>query len=527
MQAGVVEKRPTGPTFVVSASNPWWNDYDSFREDLRLKAKGFAVIPEFRMSERVKEYYQYGPVAKSLQDTFEIPGTIYSSSQQEFYKDFSNSDFLNGLLGIDKSTLLAAKEIRLSCDAAIRYNAYKGFYPAQRTIDLTKQFYDSFDDALQVGFIDNNGDPQAYTNKNNFLRDTAGGVLRTITDKLSSPGILYNSIKSGIAVDYPMVSDPSRMKRTVFGTDSLDTTMHSYALTINNPTSSADAGEGYDGGQYWTTRIPFEAIIEPKKYIPGLNFLDMESHPSMSLDAFNVNGYPTPTEVITGSLNENGDEIYSMMARNFFGETANFFLKDGELSRLESNPVTNKIKFKKDEVYMARIKLRRSHNGSRSYEFDIDSANVSGSASRYAINGAKVVDKNGVLRKQSFPLPQDPAHNPNFKETFTMYSRPSAFGPPCAGRPSGSLATSGAFEYAAKDSFEGFNSAFTPPYMNGESWIDLVFRPTASVDYDLEKILSEVETRSWRFDPDTTYLPLITLRQPPSHLLINRMRRRP
>ena len=82
-----------------------------------------------------------------------------------------------------------------------------------------------------------------------------------------------------------------------------------------------------------------------------------------------------------------------------------------------------------------------------------------------------------------------------------MYSRPSAFGPPCAGRPSGSLATSGAFEYAAKDSFEGFNSAFTPPYTNGEAWIDLIFRPTASVDYDLERILSEVETRSWRFDP--------------------------
>ena len=306
-----------------------------------------------------------------------------------------------------------------------------------------------------------------------------------------------------MAVDYPMVSDPSRMNRTVFGTDNLDTTMDSYALTITkaNLTSSAEAGEGYDGGQYWTSRIPFEAIIEPKKYLPGLNFLDMESHPSMSLDAFNVDGYPTPTEVITGSLNENGDEIYSMMARNFFGECTNFFLKQGELSRLESNPVTNKIKFGKEEVYMARIKLRRSHNGSRTYEFDIDSTNVSGAASNYAVNGAKVIDKNGVKRKQSYPIPQDPAHNPSFKETFTMYSRPSAFGPPCAGRPSGSLATSGAFEYAAKDSFEGFNSAFTPPYTNGEAWIDLIFRPTASVDYDLERILSEVETRSWRFDP--------------------------
>ena len=82
-----------------------------------------------------------------------------------------------------------------------------------------------------------------------------------------------------------------------------------------------------------------------------------------------------------------------------------------------------------------------------------------------------------------------------------MYSRPSAFGPPIAGRPSGSRATSGSFEYAAKDSFEGYNPAFTPPYYDGESWVDLVFRPTASVSYDLERILSETQVKCWRFDP--------------------------
>ena len=500
-QAGIVEKLKTESVFVVSASNPWWNNYEDFRENLRLKAKGFAVIPEFRMSERVAEYYKYGTINKSLKDTFTIPGTAYSSSQTDFYKDFSNTDFLQGFLGIDKNENLSAKEIRLTCMAAIKYNAYKGFYPVQRTLDLTKQFYNSFEDAFQVSHIDNNGSAQSHTNKDNFIRDSAGGVPKIIFDKLYSPGILYNSIKSGLAVDYPIVSDPSKMKRTVFGTDSLDTSLHTYALTIANATSSATDGEGYDGGSYWDKTIPFDGIINPRRHLPGTNFLDMESHPSMSLDAFNVDGYPSETEVLTGSLNENGDEIYNMMARNFFGECSSFFLKNGELSRLESATLTDDLKFKKDEVYMARIKLRRSNNGERTYEHDYDSNGSTGSISNYAVDGAKAINNLGIVKKQSYPIPQDPSSHPTFKETFTMYSRPSAFGPPVAGRPSGSRAVSGAFEYAAMDSFEGFNPAFTPPYMNGESWVDLVFRPTASVSYDLERILSEVQVKSWRFDP--------------------------
>ena len=323
---------------------------------------------------------------------------------------------------------------------------------------------------------------------------------KLIFDKLFSPGILYNSIKSGLAVDYPIVTDVSTIKRTPFG-GALADFPDSYAMTIGSPTSSATDGEGYDGGVYWDKRIPFEGILDPKKHLPGISFFDMESHPSMSLDSWGYQGAPTKTEIFTASMNENGDEIYNLMARNFFGECANFFLKNNELSKLESATVTDDLKFKKNEVYMARIKLRRSHNGDRTYQYDYDSNGVSGAASNYALDGAKVVNRFGVTTKQSYPIPQDPAHHPTFKETFTMYSRPSAFGPPIAGRPSGSRAVSGAFEYAAKDSFEGFNPAFTPPYYDGEAWVDLIFRPTASVAYDLERILSEIQTRSWRFDP--------------------------
>ena len=183
---------------------------------------------------------------------------------------------------------------------------------------------------------------------------------------------------------------PSHDQRTSFGSSA---TLDAYALTIGGVTSSALEAVGYDGGVYWDKRIPFEGIIDPKKHLPGLSFFDMESHPSMSLDSFNVLGFPNRTEVVTASLNENGDQIYNMMARNFFGECSNFFLKNGELTKLESQTVTDDLKFKKDEVYMARIKIRKSHNGDRTYQFDFDSSGASGANSNYSIDGANVLDR--------------------------------------------------------------------------------------------------------------------------------------
>ena len=92
-----------------------------------------------------------------------------------------------------------------------------------------------------------------------------------------------------------------------------------------------------------------------------------------------------------------------------------------------------------------------------------------------------------------------------------MYSRPTAFGPPCAGRPTGSNAALAPFDNATRDSFSGFNPAFTPPYYDGEAWADLIFRPhvlnrdqneNATTEiYDLNRILNETQVVCWRFDP--------------------------
>lgn len=123
-QAGIIVPgpKPTGSAdgkiltkkvesvFLLSASSPWYNDYDDFNADLRLLAKGYSIVPEYRMSEHVKDYYNYGINNKSKNDFFEIVGTNSSSADKNFYKDYSNSDFLENFLGIKKKVYLMLKK---------------------------------------------------------------------------------------------------------------------------------------------------------------------------------------------------------------------------------------------------------------------------------------------------------------------------------------------------------------------------------------------------------------------------------
>ena len=98
--------------FSPTASSPWYNNYDEFAADAKLIAKGFAIIPEYRMSDHVEDYYNHGINNKSKQNMLEIVGTSNNSSNRNFYKDYSNSDFLENFLGIKKNSLLSAKEIQ-------------------------------------------------------------------------------------------------------------------------------------------------------------------------------------------------------------------------------------------------------------------------------------------------------------------------------------------------------------------------------------------------------------------------------
>jgi hypothetical protein len=139
-------KGGTSPTFISYPSAPFWDSYEDFNEDLKLVGKDYSVIPEFRISEHVEDYNKFGIFNPNKFDTFEIfgskaaNGSRITSATSSFYNDYSNSEFLKDFLKVKADSLLDAKEIKLTCNAVVRFNPYKGFYPAQRTLDLVSQF---------------------------------------------------------------------------------------------------------------------------------------------------------------------------------------------------------------------------------------------------------------------------------------------------------------------------------------------------------------------------------------------------
>ena len=476
-QAGIVTVSSSTSVFEASASQPWFDKYSDFNEDLMLMARDYCIVPEFRISEHVEDYVKYGLSSKNKTDTFEIPGTVINSSTSSFYLDYSNSEFMTEFLNIKQDSLLDATEIRLVCSAAIRFNPYKGFYPAQRTLDLVSQFSRSYG----AGF-DASIESASKKFSGESIIQSQGGLLRPLMQTLYSPGILYNSIKSGLAVEYPAITDATKLSASYYGADRPIET-HNWAITSQRPPASPKVG--YRGGEFWDVKVPFEAILAPEKYIAGVQFIDIEPHPSASLN-------------VTASMGAASDEIYSMMASNFFGEVGSFFLKDSGYTKLTSDTVTDDLRFQSGSVYGARIKLKRSMSGSRDYRGESGSA---GNNNGYGIAGGQVYDGTN-FGKATYSLPQDPRQGTRLQETFTMYSRPSAFGPPVAGQPDGTGSVVGlVLKNNALDSFNGFNWSFTPPYTNGEAWVDLIFRPETGTTYDLERILSEVSGVYWRADP--------------------------
>jgi len=533
--AGYYQKNAAGELeFISRPSKPWFNDYDDYNFDLKLMAKGFSVIPEYRISENVTKYIRDNEKDNPFQELeLEIPHVPGADTKNDgsFYISYSNSEFLKDFLKIKRESLLNATEIRLTCTGAIRFNPYKGFYPAQRTVNLVEQFKDSYQE--NFGGIFNGVPFSAGTSSEGPLAGGEGfnpatgsaisSIYRPLAQTIFSPGILYNTIKSGMAVDFPIITYPEKFSRQNFNADAYSSNP-AYGA---NASSSAWAVTFRPGipvkdiltntSSFFDERLPFETLLEPVKHLGGKAFYDMEANPRTRL-----------SDNVTASFTVNVDDsVYPQMARNFFGAVPSFFLKNSKFASLKSSVKTDSFVFDGSEVYMMRLKMNRSTEGLRTYAHEIDgfglSFSGSGVSSSFTPNGGRPFQPaDDFISGGFFPIPQDPRYANSgtsatgqvgtpFRETFTMYSRPSAFGPNLAGRPytgqggnpstSEDLLSSSATYSGSMDSFSGFNPAYTPPYYNGEAWCDLIFRPRADKEYKIEDIISETQTVFRRFDP--------------------------
>tara|TARA_B100001123_G_scaffold74689_3_gene84256 strand:+ start:63663 stop:75155 length:11493 start_codon:yes stop_codon:yes gene_type:complete len=518
--AGIVVQSGTTSQFVSHPSEPWFDEYGDFKYELQKMAKDYAIVPEFRISEHIKSYKQNGLLNEGKTNTFEIVGTSFDSSQDMFYRDYSNSDFLKEFANVKANSLLNASEIRLVCDAAIRFNPYKGFYPAQRSAQLVDQLKDSYNRCYEarayyigtdgvvpfessVG-LSGLGSTTARTmvtgaQATNLFEGQFPGATRHLNKTLFAPGILYNSIKAGVAVDYPIVSDARKIARAYpfpsflqagdgYASNGFpaganprhntDISMsYENAMAYCQPPMAYDAVDGtasllntpewnpwYDEGDevgiykdFFDIRLPFETIIKPENHLQNVTVCDLETD-------YALRDGGTYGLMLNTFRGQPADNIYTSMARNFFGAIPSFFLKDSSFTTLRSKTFAGTRQFASGAVYMARVKMLSSYSGSRNYTNEY-MASVGGtsqnSASVWLEAGPRAVtasiDPSGTITQLQylsgnvwFPIPQHPRNkiydpsrgidltfpdgrNLSFQESFTMYSRTDAFGPPLAG----------------------------------------------------------------------------------------------
>jgi hypothetical protein len=438
-QAGEMAGRMENGVFVTSSANrqvPAYDSYSDYAEELRVRNKDYSIVPEFRISDHMPYYISTNSGDFHVQNTasFDIFGATVSSdfptdsTQEQFYNVYSNSDFLKYFDVVKKQHAGIASDhsITLKCKALMKFLPYNGFYPAERTLQMATQFSSSY-----AKHVDYSGADSTLEN----------AKIRPFLEPMFAPGIVYNSIKSGVGVPYPVLT----------ASYSVQTLGSYYAIS-----SSAN------GSKF--RMIDFEAAVEPEKYLTEVPLIDMAPHPSASLN-------------LTASWDGRGDPLYSMMAHNFFGEVPEFFLPQGNMTTITSLPESdprfgNAVS---GNVYNMRIKMYRSVNMARSSSADI----------------------------VGLELPQDNPLQTDLRETFTMYSRPSAFFHAVTGRNAITAATDhdGAYDQQMLDSYSGYNWVATPPYYHGEAWLDVQFTAAETKKYTLAEILGSVDgTLEIRFD---------------------------
>ena len=431
--------------------------YENWVEDLRRQGKDYSLIPEFRISEHM-DYYVNVKASDFLADRegfLTLTGTVASDSANDnFYKDYSHSDFLKHFNIIDehrKTTFMNGKQIQraedtsltLKCRALMKFLPYSGFYPVLRTLELASLFSASFFDTAQVKKV-------SKQVADNFL-----GYKRPLITPYFAPGIMYNTIKAGIAVDYPVYTIPTPRSAAV---SYINHYKPSYEATGSFKTVQGINNYGYRLNENFTKRLQFESLLEPSEFYRGLQILDQEIHPSASVHQAAASELPP-----TASFSETKDKRYKLAMHNFLAETMQFFV--------DKTPI--KSDFGDLDPRFGQM------SGTTPYEMFI------------------------IMKKTG---------------SFSMYDRPSAFGPPVVNafsRSSGIPTTlytnevnaSNAAPTAAQYGKASGYSPFTPPYESLEhdysyqsphsgSLIKIEFNPVkfdASLDnsrYDLLTILS-------------------------------------
>ena len=128
----------------------------------------------------------------------------------KFHEKYSNTDniveFSNILRKFDNGLDTIPTKIEFTVYGLKKLLPYKNFYPVTKTVDIGNKFknfiYDNLDLTPKITAA---GVDYGYEAGSNSVQpDISAGALQSFLEPFMAPGILYNSLKSGVAVDFPV-----------------------------------------------------------------------------------------------------------------------------------------------------------------------------------------------------------------------------------------------------------------------------------------------------------------------------------
>ena len=356
-----------------------YESYTTYAEHIAMVGKDHSIVPEFRISELIETYVDDNEnnFLADIDNVFNLTGAAISdSSEPDFFSTYTNSDFLKYFTVIDEdlndqrpgALKIQRDRVSLRCNALLKFLPYKGFYPAERTLELATLFSQSY---APTAVIDT-GSAGA----------TRQQVWRAALEPLYSPGIMYNTIKSGIAINYPVLTNTASTPDLLplSGTESdvraaqlFEGNLYYPALLIpprTLSTTSFNAAMNVSLG-YLPTKIPFEALYNPGFYL-NENFITGSGNiydngimtgssgdPMSALHSSTRQGIPL--RPVAAKINKgSAGQKYSLAIDNFLCETNNFFVQ--KQSAFISSREDQFGVVEAGEQYKMRVKLYRTLN---------------------------------------------------------------------------------------------------------------------------------------------------------------------
>jgi len=543
IQAAASYVRPVGAggavaSYAIAGDLPWlapsqsglvpYQPYIDYSEKIRLIGKDMSIVPEFRISEHLEEYTtsENTNFLAKLDNLFTLTGSAVSSSSGEnFYKLYSTADFMKYFKVVDDeladktnggSQPIRRHSIELSCDALLQFLPYKGFYPAERTQELASLLSKSLG-SWETG---------PWPGHSDLVPDQM--ARRILLEPLVSPGILFNSIKSGIGCGSAVLCNTSSVAQ-IGGTDNiqpislLESTGSYWQYTfpaspvdrdidyieetlatsanvasIYAPSRQMATYEGdllfglalndYDGtvngiypeyagiNGYFVHRIPFEAVRFPEKYLGETSIAHGRLFDTGFLSS-SLNSIDASSITPQASIKYSGipaSPLYTLAIDNFLCETVNFF--QTPLKTFVSKQEDEFGAVKKDQFYCLDISLAKT-------------------------KGSPYSNADSRLTSED--------------QKFGTYSRNSSFGFPliASGSNKNTLSRPGNLDTPDAGMLGIRNityAAHVPPSQNGKGLARIIFKAPYSGRVSLDDIFSN-SSIEYKRDYDFNYQPLASV----------------